>query len=371
MTNTRSGAEQNKMKFILVVGLFAACLVGCAGQDADDTSSGEPSTGSGGELGSGGSAIGGSPGTGGASGSGGAPDTSSGGAATGGNAASGGSGTGGNSATGGAAAGGSGSGGDATSVGGSGGEPGAGGTGSGGAGTGGAGTGGAPSYQPCPESPCKILPFGDSITWGVGDEGNGGYRGPLFASVVAAGQKITFTGSHSNGPNTVSGQPFPRRNEGHSGWGISRTTPFSGNNAGITTRIPTPAFSMNSGGTPNIVLLHIGTNDQGSYTAAQMAGDLSGLLDKLITHAPDAYIVVAQIIPLGYGDNAVIKAYNQALPGIVQERANAGKHVALVDMFTGFNAATMLDPDRVHPNRNGYAFMAARWYEAIEGVLPE
>ena len=83
------------------------------------------------------------------------------------------------------------------------------------------------------------------------------------------------------------------------------------------------------------MLLHIGTNDQGSVSASQMVSDLSGLLDQIITNAPNALLVVAQIIPLGYGTNDVIKAYNQAIPGLVQQRAAAGKHVIIVDMFTG------------------------------------
>jgi lysophospholipase L1-like esterase len=231
-------------------------------------------------------------------------------------------------------------------------------------------TGDAASYQACQNNPCKILPLGDSITYGVNDENNGGYRGPLFASAVAAGQRITFTGSLSNGPSTVSGQTFPKKNEGHSGWGISEVTPYSGGNAGIATVIPSPAMSSASGGVPDIILLHIGTNDSGSFTATQMTSDLSGLLDKIIAAAPDALLVVAQIIPLGYGTNDVIKAYNQAIPGLVQTRAAAGKHVVLLDMYTGFNASSMLGSDSIHPNSTGYKFMADHWYTAIGSLLP-
>jgi lysophospholipase L1-like esterase len=148
-------------------------------------------------------------------------------------------------------------------------------------------------------------------------------------------------------------------------------TPYSNGNAGIATVIPNPAFNSNSGGTPNIVLLHIGTNDQGSFTATQMINDLNGLIDKIITNAPDALLVVAQIIPLGYGNNAVIKSYNQAIPGVVQERAAAGKHIVLVDMYTGFTTSTMLGSDNIHPNGTGYKFMADRWYAAIGSLLPK
>jgi lysophospholipase L1-like esterase len=232
--------------------------------------------------------------------------------------------------------------------------------------------GDAGTYQPCPTdgSACKIMPLGDSITYGVNDEGNAGYRGPLFASAVAAGQKITFTGSLSNGPTSVSGQTFPQKNEGHSGSGISEVTPYSGGNAGIATVIPSPGFSSSSGGIPNIILLHIGTNDQGSFSATQMTSDLAGLLDKIIAGAPNAYIVVAQIIPLGYGTNDVIKAYNQSIPGLVQQRATAGKHITIVDMFTSFSPSTMLGPDSIHPNSAGYKFMADHWYAVVGTLLP-
>jgi len=238
--------------------------------------------------------------------------------------------------------------------------------------SGAAGTGGAGAYRPCPTdgSDCKVLPLGDSITFGVGDEANGGYRGPLFASAVGDGKKLTFTGSLMNGPMTVMNQTFPKRNEGHSGWGIVEETPYSGGNAGIIITIPAPAMSSGSGGIPHIVLLHIGTNDSSFFSASEMTEDLSELLDVLITNAPDALVVVAQIVPLGYGTNDVIRSYNQSIPGLVEARASAGKHVVLVDMFTGFNAGSMIGSDSVHPNASGYAFMADRWYQVIGELLP-
>jgi lysophospholipase L1-like esterase len=82
-------------------------------------------------------------------------------------------------------------------------------------------------------------------------------------------------------------------------------------------------------------------------------------------------LVVAQIIPLGYGTNDVIKAYNQSIPGIVQQYATGGKHVALLDMYTGFSAAAMLGSDSIHPNTTGYKFMADRWYSVIGPLLPK
>ncbi len=376
---------QNLGSFLPLVGLLAACSSASSDREGETMTGGTLSTtggagdGIGGATETGGSDTGGSDtGLGGASSTGGRDEGAGGTSPSGGGLATGGATTtGGHPATGGApSTGGSATGGSATGGAGTGGLPATGGAETGGAPTtGGAETGGGGNapYQPCPPdgSPCRVMPLGDSITWGVGDEGNGGYRGPLFASIVAAGQNVTFTGSLTNGPGTVSGQPFPQRNEGHSGWGISRVTPYSGGNAGIATVIPSPGFDSGSGGVPHIILLHIGTNDQGSLSAEEMAGDLAGFLDQLIVNAPDSFVVVAQIIPLGYGTNAAIQTYNDAIPDIVAERASAGSHITTVDMYTDFLPSTMLDADSIHPNAAGYQFMADRWYSVIGPLLPQ
>jgi lysophospholipase L1-like esterase len=378
---------------LAVLGLLSgACASSAPGGGSSGGSSGESTGGmtgssTGGATASGGvTGSGGATASGGATGSGGAGATSTGGqlgtgGGTGGSASTGGStGTGGTTSTGGTA----GATGGATGPGGRGGTSstgggagrGPGGHGAGGAtggSTGSGGAGGATAYNPCPTNgdPCKILPLGDSITHGFASSDDGGYRSPLFKLVAAANQKVTFTGSLRNGPTQVSGQTFPRNHEGHDGWGISRVNPNSGGSVGLTTVIPTPALASSNGGIPHIILLHIGTNDSGTYSASQLEGDLRGLIDKVIAAAPDALVVVAQIVPLGYGTNAVIKAYNQAIPGIVQAEVAAGKHVVLVDMFTGFNVSTMIGSDSVHPNDSGYQFMANRWYAAVGPLLPK
>ena len=158
------------------------------------------------------------------------------------------------------------------------------------------GAGGAPAYEPCPMSgiACKILPFGDSITRGVKSSDDAGYRSQLFKLIVAAKQKVTFTGSLTNGPTQVSAQPFPRMHEGHAGWTIDPGyNPISSSYGGISSLVPSPALD----GQPNIILLHIGTNDVGARDPAGMATRLEALLDKVAQDAPDALIVLAQITP--------------------------------------------------------------------------
>ncbi|KYF75903.1 endoglucanase [Sorangium cellulosum] len=242
-------------------------------------------------------------------------------------------------------------------------------TGSGATGTGGDGAGGGPSgsatssssggsggspatgFQPCPETgPCKVLPLGDSITFGLGFDG--GYRVELFRLARADGHEITFTGTQAmNGPAMVDGAPFPRNHEGISGETIQQ----------IANRVPTPALRD----MPHIVLLHAGTNDM--VREANGANTrLGALLDELIAEAPDALIVVSNIIPLPFA-TASVDAYNATIPGLVEERASAGAHIIFADQFTGFPTSEL--GDQVHPNQAGYARMAGVWYDAIADYL--
>jgi hypothetical protein len=225
------------------------------------------------------------------------------------------------------------------------------------------------TYAPCPTdgSACAILPLGDSITFGLCNGGStgcpGGYRVQLFTDAVTDSKKITFVGDPSlaNGPAMVSGMAFPPNNVGHSGWTIQQ----------IDGLLP-GALKWSGQPTPNIVLLHIGTNDLdgiGSMPASSAPTRLGTLIDDIITGLPDALVVVAQIVP--YPSNASgIMTYNAAIPALVQSRAGMGKHVIMVDMFTGFQVSSMLGTDNVHPNLKGYVFMGDTWYAAIKSVLP-
>lgn len=213
------------------------------------------------------------------------------------------------------------------------------------------GDGGSGSdYSPCPsDGPCKILPLGDSITYGLGS--SGGYRVQLFRTATMNMKKMTFVGSQMNGPEMVDGVPFPRKHEGTSGITIG----------GLDGRIPMPGLNE----IPHIVLLHIGTNDM-YMTPAGAPDRLGTLIDGIVTTAPNALIVVAKIIPLSSGASAV-KTYNDAIPAVVQKRIDAGNHLLLIDQFTGFPTSEL--GDGVHPNQAGYSRMAGKWYEAISKYL--
>jgi len=264
-------------------GAMGAAGVAGTGQRGG-TSGSAGATGSGGAGGSTAGSGAGATGTAGRGGAGGSTAGTSGGAGTGGAATGGEGGRAGSGGAGGRAGGGAAGG---NSRGGSGGQSGgtAGTTSTGGAG----GSGGG--FNPCKASPCVILPLGDSITHGFSSTDDAGYRSALFKLIVAANQNVTFIGSLSNGPTTVSGKTFPRNHEGHDGFTVTQ----------ITGLVP-PAKSFST--TPHIVLLHAGTNDMTmNADPTTTANQLSTLITNLVNALPDALIVVAKIVPLGYSNS--------------------------------------------------------------------
>jgi lysophospholipase L1-like esterase len=199
------------------------------------------------------------------------------------------------------------------------------------------------------------LPLGDSITHGYSSTDDAGYRSALFKLIVAASQNVTFIGSLANGPTTVSGKTFPRNHEGHDGFTVTQ----------ITGLVP-PAKSFST--TPHIVLLHAGTNDMTmNADPTTTANQLSTLITNLVNALPDALIVVAKIIPLGYS-NSNYTSYIAKIPGVVQSHTNG--HVIMVDMST-LPTSDIRGNGNVHPTDQGYADMANLWYGAITGVLPK
>jgi len=258
-------------------------------------------------------------------------------------------------------------------AGGTGGTGGTGGAGGSGGAAGAPGTGGAAGYSPCPstaDTPCAILPLGDSITEGFASSG-GGYRVELFRQAVLNGKNITFVGSLQNGPSnpTVEGRTFPRQHEGHGGYTIDSDASHSG----ISGPITDGALDNYH---PHVVLLMIGTNDiNGNVDVAGAPGRLGNLIDDITTRAPDTLVVVASIIPVdNTGTNQRVQAFNAAIPAEVSARADAGRHVVFLDNYAAFAAdpsyASTLMADYLHPNDAGYAVLGRSFYDSLAAVLP-
>ncbi|HEX7499782.1 MAG TPA: SGNH/GDSL hydrolase family protein, partial [Polyangia bacterium] len=193
----------------------------------------------------------------------------------------------------------------------------------------------------------------------------------------SAGKNITFVGSGQNGPDAVDGAPFPRNHEGHSGWTIYPAGGRQGISTLLTNDSTTQSVMLKY--TPHIVLLMIGTNDAiDNYDMANAPTRLGNLIDTIYSQLPDVLIVVAQPIPsrgdASKGDDTAlsgrIKTYDDAIPAVVKARADKGKHILIVDMFTPFNPnkASLIE-DQWHPNLAGYVLLGTQWYSALQPLL--
>jgi lysophospholipase L1-like esterase len=186
----------------------------------------------------------------------------------------------------------------------------------------------------------RILPLGDSITWGLFSTSGDGYRQNL--QDLLAGNEVHFSGSQ------LSGTMKDKHNEGHPGARISEIAEFA--------RWSLPER-------PNVVLLMAGTNDVAASFELDMApARLRTLIDEVLAACPDAALIVAQILPISVAADRVL-AYNKALLDIVAERAAGRKQILAVDM-SGIGPESMADG--LHPNDHGYSQMADVWMGGIQ-----
>lgn len=195
--------------------------------------------------------------------------------------------------------------------------------------------------------PIKIMPVGDSCTEGMGDPNMGSYRTELYNLYKNAGINFDFVGSNQKGPSTLP----DRDNEGHSGWTIPQVA--SNINNWLNTQ------------NPDVVLLWIGGNDLLMSGQVNITG-LSNLIDQIISVKPNITIFVSDYYP----NPDSVKAYNALIPGVVQQKANAGKKVYFNPMSSmNYVRSTDLSSDGLHLNVNGYIKAANIWFNSTNAIL--
>ncbi|MFJ5774669.1 GDSL-type esterase/lipase family protein [Streptomyces sp. NPDC093094] len=187
-----------------------------------------------------------------------------------------------------------------------------------------------------------VMPLGDSITLGVGSGARTGYRPALARMLAQDAPDVRFVGSMQDADGS--------RHEGHSGWRIDQ----------ISANIERWMEQAE----PNLVLLHIGTNDMNrDHQVSTAPQRLAGLIDQIHDSSPNTAIVVASLVPAA--DRTVqarVDAYNRAIPGIVADRARRGYRITQVSMST----LTVADlDDNLHPNDRGYLKMAGAFHGGV------
>ncbi|MCJ7729780.1 MAG: GDSL-type esterase/lipase family protein [Sedimentisphaerales bacterium] len=205
----------------------------------------------------------------------------------------------------------------------------------------------------------RIMPLGDSITRGWwGSAYSWGYRKPLYDSLTNGGYSFDFVGSGVDG-----NFPDPQH-EGHDGW---RTVQILSNVNGwlIAYR-------------PDVVLLHIGTNDitQGYHDANQVNNILNAIDAYEVNNNEYVTVVLALMINRRIDSPAIKRSqttqFNRDVNDIALNRIANGDDIIIVDMESALNYSIGVDmADEVHPNDNGYSKMAGVWYDALaDYVLP-
>ena len=219
-----------------------------------------------------------------------------------------------------------------------------------------------------------ILPLGDSITFGCGDSCNNtskdcekspykqllkygvltaipcnkcssGYRGFLEQKLKDNKKfpKFKIVGTRKNGLTKHNGYP---------GWTIQMV------------RKKLPVWIKTS---PDVILLHLGTNNFGWYrsNAKNTTLELKKMLDEIYDHLPNVKIFLSTIIYASsfYGGKEHDE-YNLYIKYLVRYYRNEGKQIFLVNMDQEFNKKNLC-PDSIHPTMKGYKVMANVWYKNL------
>jgi lysophospholipase L1-like esterase len=225
----------------------------------------------------------------------------------------------------------------------------------------------------------RIEPLGDSIT--QGNPAHWTYRYPLWKMLIDAGVDFDFVGSINYFDITnpaippYRGRPFDFDHEGHVFYQSNQ----------IAGQLPTwlSEGAGGSGYTPDIALMHVGTNDAllAQPTAATVA-NLSSIVATLRQRNPRVHVLLARIIPIfnpldtGGQQNGYVSALNAQLDGLAAALDQPASRVLVVDHHTGFMANHTLPAplggdtyDGVHPSDVGQEKMARRWLEALQLFL--
>jgi lysophospholipase L1-like esterase len=213
-------------------------------------------------------------------------------------------------------------------------------------------------------TPLRIWCLGDSIT--KGDTNRASYRKDLFFLLKEAGLNFDFVGTRNN-QNTS----YPQwTDQDHDGWG-SHTSGniLNGGYTGTSDESFSGVTSVVDSINPDVVLLHIGTNDYNLPVATSMS-NISGIISTIRNNNPNVIFFVANMVPIG---KTQFQEANQALASAIttgiESYSTPLSPVYLVDMRTGYNMNWFTDS--VHPDSHGEAFMADKWANSILLNIPE
>jgi lysophospholipase L1-like esterase len=202
--------------------------------------------------------------------------------------------------------------------------------------------------------PVRVMPLGDSITGSPGC-----WRALLWNRLQGTGYtNVDFVGTL---PPQGCGVAYDGDNEGHGG--------FLATNIANQNLLP----GWLSATRPNVVLMHLGTNDVWSNISPTTILTAFGtLVDQMRASNPDMRILVARIIPMNPASCPQCAQrtidFNAAIPQWAAGKTTTRSPIVVVDQWTGFNTASDTY-DGVHPNAAGDQKLSDRWYQPLTAIL--
>ena len=217
----------------------------------------------------------------------------------------------------------------------------------------------------------RLMPVGDSIT--QGGQGFAAYRYPLYFDLLASGFDVDLVGTQNTldggtAPNAASYPDyfttFDRDHEGYWGWRTDQ----------VEAVIQTAAQLHQ----PDVVLIHLGTNDIGQNGAAGVTAadqNLRDIIALVRLEVPNATFLLSRVIPIGPGTSYFANAgqvgpLNAAIDAVAAALDTVASPVVVVDPNAGFDVMTMMQSDGLHPNELGEQHMADAWFAELSGLLP-
>src|SRR6185295_15906158 len=202
----------------------------------------------------------------------------------------------------------------------------------------------------------RIMALGDSITGSPGC-----WRAILWNKLRSAGQ------TNFEPVGTLSPAGCPQDNSFHEGHGGFLAT-------GIANQNQLPPWLAAT--TPDIVLMHLGTNDlfNATNTTELVLAAYTKMVGQMRASNPNMKILVAQIIPMYTATTGCTDCYqrvislNAAIPGWAAGLSTSQSPITVVDLWTGFDT-TIDTSEGVHPNNAGFQKLADKWYPALAAVL--
>ncbi|MEU1590691.1 RICIN domain-containing protein [Micromonospora sp. NPDC005710] len=208
-------------------------------------------------------------------------------------------------------------------------------------------------------APVRVMPLGDSITGSPGC-----WRALLWNQLQNANYRdVDFVGTL---PGQGCGVAYDGDNEGHGG--------YLATNIANQNQLP----GWLSATRPDVVVMHLGTNDVWSNIApATILSAFGRLVDQMRASNPSMKVLVAKILPMNPSNCSQcaqrVVNLNNVIPSWAASKTTAASPITVVDQWTGFNTSTDTG-DGVHPNSSGNQKIAAKWFgpltSALNGVTP-